>query len=90
MDSSPGSSTPMPMTFQALEEQGENPGIPSPIVDSSLSKNDQSTILENSPTKRGSLTTCLGSLEDDEETILQTPRDPEHQAMEISLSGTYA
>ena len=83
MDISPGSSTPAPLTFLAQEEQGENHGKPS-IVDSSLSRSDQSTILGDSPTKEVSMTTCSGSLADDEETILQTPRDLEHQAMETS------
>ena len=84
MENSPSSSTPICMTFQALETQGENHGRPSPIVDSSLSRSEQTTILEDGPTEDLSLTTCAGSLADDEATILQTPRDPEFHSMEIS------
>ena len=72
---SPSSSTPAPAVFQALNEQ-QGTKIPSPIINSSLSRSDESTIVY---TDDLSLTTCRGSIEDlaEAETVLQTPNRPE-------------
>ena len=74
---SPSSSTPAPAVFQALNEQ-EGTKIPSPIVNSSLSRSDESTIVFGGDL---SLTTCRGSAEDlaEAETVLQTPNRPEEE-----------
>ena len=74
MDSLPSSSTPSPVTFQALngiEDQERN--NPSPIMDSSLTRGDQSTIMAESPSRGDSMMVNSGSIADNEETLLQTP-----------------
>ena len=73
---SPSSSTPAPAVFQALNEK-EGKKVPSPIVNSSLSRSNESTIVFGG--EELSLTTCRGSEEDlaNAETVLQTPNRPE-------------
>ena len=75
MNCSPSSSIPAPAVFQALNEK-DGTKIPSPIVNSSLSRSDESTIVY---TEDLSMTTCRGSIVDlaEADTVLQTPNRPE-------------
>ena len=74
MDNLPSSSTPSPVTFQALNgSEDQERKNPSPIMDSSLTRGDQSTILPESPSGEDSMTVNSGSMADNEETLLQTP-----------------
>ena len=85
---SPSLSTPASATLQAMEDQVETqvePGVPSPIIDSSLSRSDQSTILGDG-TSDLSLTTCRESSADNEATVLQTPKDPAIQKIDVGSS----
>ena len=74
MDNLPGSSTPSPVAFQVLKErEDQESGNPSPIMDSSLSRSDQSTILEDSPSRGNSMSVNSGSMADNEKKLVQTP-----------------
>ena len=71
---SPSSSTPVPAAFQALNEK-EGTEIPSPIINSSLSRSNERAIAFGDEL---SLKTCRGSKEEMEETAEdgKSPTDP--------------
>ena len=77
MESLPSSSTPSPVSFQALNGSEElNMENPSPILDSSLTRGDQSTIMAENPSRGDLMAVNSESLADGEEKQLQTPCSP--------------
>ena len=83
-DSSPSFSTPAPAAFQAMSEHEVNT-VPSPIMDSSLRRSEQNTIVAGDSSEDLSLTTCRGSIVE-ADTVLQAPNDSTAQQVpEISI-----